>query len=90
MVCSVSGNDAPVTIHQRVSLSAAYLESGKRLSARFEDNEMAYLVQIEGHSKINNIELNEKDAMEIISEDIEINAQENSHLLLIKMKKQLE
>jgi hypothetical protein len=45
------------------------------------------LVQIEGSSNINGISLNERDAMEIIEENIEINAELLSHFIIVEMSK---
>lgn len=45
-------------------------------------------MQIEGSSEINNIRLNHRDALEIVEEDIRINAIDQSHILIIEMKKE--
>lgn len=37
--------------------------------------------------KINNIELNDRDALEIVGEDIIIKSKELSHVLILEMKK---
>ena len=47
----------------------------------------AYLVQIEGKSNINGITLNERDAMEIVEENIKIKAELLSHFIIVEMKK---
>ena len=47
----------------------------------------AYIVQIEGSSEINDISLSERDAMEVVEENLQIKALENIHLLVIEMKK---
>lgn len=44
-------------------------------------------MQIEGSSEINNIILNDRDALEIVEEDIIIKAKDTSHVLIIEMKK---
>ena len=48
---------------------------------------VANLIQIEGTSQVNNIELQMRDAMEITEEDIRIAAAETSHFIVIEMKK---
>lgn len=87
MVSSIEGN-APVKIHQDVNIYAIYLEKNNEESLNVEQNRQAYLVQIEGSSIINGIELNEKDALEIVEENIKIKAKENSHFLVLEMKKE--
>ena len=86
MVSSIEGS-APVKIHQDVNIYAIYLDRNNQESLNVEKDRQAYLVQIEGSSIINGIDLNEKDALEIVEENIQIKAIENSHFLVIEMKK---
>ena len=86
MVSSMEGS-APVKIHQDVNIYAIYLDKNNEESLNVEKDRQAYLVQIEGSSIINGIELNQKDALEIVEENIKIEAKENSHFLVIEMKK---
>lgn len=86
MVSSIEGS-APVKIHQDVNIYAIYLDKNNEESLNIEKDRQAYLVQIEGSSIINSIELNEKDALEIVEENIKIKAKESSHFLVIEMKK---
>ena len=86
MVSSTKG-DAPVKIHQDMNIYSLYLEEGKTATFNIDKNRQAYLVQIEGDSIINSVELNEKDAMEIVEENLTINAKSNSHFLVLEMRK---
>ena len=86
MVSSIEGN-APVKIHQDINIYAIYLDKNNEESLNVEKDRQAYLVQIEGSSIINNIDLNEKDALEIVEENIIIKSKENSHFLVLEMKK---
>ena len=86
MVSSMEGS-APVKIHQDVNIYAIYLDKNNEESLNVEKDRQAYLVQIEGSSIINGIELNQKDALEIAEENIQIKAKENSHFLVIEMNK---
>lgn len=85
----VSNNegDAPIKIHQDVNIYSIFLDKNNEESLDVDKNRQAYLVQIEGSSIINGIELNEKDALEIVEENIKIKAKENSHFLVLEMKK---
>ena len=87
MVSSTEGN-APIKIHQDVNIYSIYLDKDNEEGLKVGENRQAYLVQIEGNSLINNVELNEKDALEIIEENIQIIAKESSHFLVIEMKKE--
>ncbi len=86
MVSSKKG-DAPIKINQDANIYSLELEAGKEISFPVSAERQAYLVQIEGSSTINDLSLNTRDAMEIVEEDIQIKANETSHLLLIEMKK---
>lgn len=81
---------APIKIHQDINMYALYLDKDNEESLNIDTGRQAYLVQIEGNSTINEIPLNEKDALEIIEENIRIKAKENSHFLVIEMKKAVQ
>ncbi len=88
MVSRVDGDgNAPIQIHQDANLYSLELEPGKEISFSVKEGRQAYLVQIEGTSVINGIELNDRDGMEIVEEDITIQSENTSHILLIEMKK---
>lgn len=84
MVSSFEGT-APIQIHQDVNLYALSLEAGLKASFNVGSGRQAYLVQIEGSSEINDLQLRERDGLEIIQEPIEIIAQTDAHFLLIEM-----
>jgi quercetin 2,3-dioxygenase len=86
MVSSKVG-DAPIKVNQDVNLYSLELDKNKDISFKVENGRQAYLVQIEGNSEINSISLNERDAMEIVEENIFINAKETSHFIIIEMSK---
>lgn len=86
MVSSKSG-EAPIKINQDMNIYSLALEKDKEIVFPVKAGRQAYLVQIEGKSVINAIELAEQDAMEIVSEDIMIKAAETSHILLLEMHK---
>ena len=88
IVSSKDGN-APIKINQDANFYVVELDEGKEIDFKVESNRQAYLVQIEGDSNINSVELNERDALEIIEENINIKANKKSHILVIEMKKQL-
>ncbi len=86
VVSSMEGN-APVRIHQDVNIHVLELDKEKSIEFPVQEGRQAYLVQIEGSSKVNDIKLDMRDAMEIVEEDILIVAEEKSHFLIIEMAK---
>lgn len=84
---SGTSKDVPINIHQDINMYTTYLERGKEISFEISEGRQAYLVQIEGNSDINDVNLNEEDALEIVEENIEIKAKEDSHFIIIEMKK---
>jgi len=89
MVSDINGN-APIKINQNANIYSLELEQGKNIEFPVKEGRQAYLVQIEGTSVINDIELNDRDGMEIVEENISIKAVETSHILIIEMEKQFE
>lgn len=89
IVSSKEGN-APIKINQDANFYVVELDEGKEIDFKVGQNRQAYLVQIEGDSNINNISLNERDALEIVEEDILIKSDKKSHILVIEMKKELK
>ena len=87
MVSSKNGN-APIKINQDINVHSLELDKGKEINFQVNEGRQAYLVQIEGGAIINDIELNNRDGMEIVEEDILIKAKETSHILILEMKKE--
>jgi redox-sensitive bicupin YhaK (pirin superfamily) len=86
MVSSKQGN-APIQINQDMNIYALELDEGNELNFEVGEGRQAYIVQVEGNSTINNLQLNMRDAMEIVEEDILIKANQTSHFVLLEMKK---
>jgi quercetin 2,3-dioxygenase len=79
--------DGPIKVNQDINIQVIELEMGKEISFIVQKSRQAYLVQIEGNSQVNTEELSERDAMEIIEEDILIKAVSTSHILILEMRK---
>jgi redox-sensitive bicupin YhaK (pirin superfamily) len=87
MVSSKEGN-APIKINQDANIYALELDRDNEILFPVAQGRQAYLVQIEGRSAVNDIDLDTRDALEIIEEDVLIQAREISHFLVIEMKKE--
>lgn len=86
IVSSLNGN-AKIKIHQDVNIYVAQLENEKEIIFDIEKNRQIYFVQIEGSSLINDVTLNEGDALKIVEEEsLTIKSQNVSHFLFIEMK----
>ncbi|SEV95769.1 pirin family protein [[Clostridium] fimetarium] len=86
----VSGQtgDAPIKINQDVNIYVLELDNEKEIELAVKKNRQAYLVQIEGESDINGVQLSPKDALEITEENILVKSNGVSHYLVIEMKLQ--
>lgn len=84
-IVSPKGGAAPIQLNQDANIFVTYLESGRTLDFEIKPGRQAYLVQIEGTSKVNGISLHTRDALEITQESITVSAQEDSHQLLIEL-----
>lgn len=85
MVSSKEG-DAPVKINQDVNFYVIELSKDKEESFEIKEGRQAYMVQIEGKSLVNDIEMNTRDGLESIGESLKIKALEKSHFLIIEMQ----
>ncbi len=86
IVSSKSG-PAQIKINQDVNIYVSTLDQNHSLEFDILENRQAYLVQIEGSSKINGVTLNEQDAIEVTEEKIIIQPTTYSHYILLEMKK---
>lgn len=86
MVSSFEG-DAPIKIHQDANIYSLELDKDNEIGFPVKEGRQAYLVQIEGKATINAIELDARDGMEIVEENLSIKANEDSHFLIIEMQK---
>jgi len=87
-IVSSQNGDAKIKLHQDVNIYVTQLDAKKSLDFTISPNRQIYFVQIEGSSSINDIELGDGDAMEIVDEiKLEIKAIEKSHFLFIEMEK---
>jgi redox-sensitive bicupin YhaK (pirin superfamily) len=80
-------SNAPIKIHADVNVYSSYLESGKELKLEVAADRQAYLVLAEGKLRADGIGLKERDAMEITSQDVTLEASEgeNAHIYVIEM-----
>ena len=85
MVSSKDG-DAPVKINQDVNFYVIELSKDKEESFEIKEGRQAYMVQIEGKSLVNEIEMDTRDGLESIGESLNIKALEKSHFLIIEMQ----
>ena len=77
-----------MTVHQDVRISVAELHAGRELTLPVAAGRQAYLLQVEGSSSVNGAELDERDALEIVEEDVVVKAATTSHLFVTEMAKE--
>ncbi|WP_315114115.1 pirin family protein [Clostridium intestinale] len=86
MVSSKSGN-APIKINQDFNIYSIELDKNEEIDFPVNKGRQAYILQVEGSSSINELLLNERDAAEVVEENIYIKAKNTSHILVLEMKK---
>lgn len=88
-IVSSQQEDAEIKIYQDVNIFVSKLETNENINFQLKKDRQIYFVQIEGSSNINNINLKEGDALEIVEESkLIIESFEYSHFLFIEMAKQ--
>lgn len=85
----VSGKQggATIKVNQDVNIFVLELEANSEIDFQVQSGRQAYLVQIEGKANINGIILEQRDALEIVEENIIIKPEALSHYIVIEMKK---
>jgi len=87
-IASGDGDSAfPIQIHQDIHMYASEIKKGNKLSFEVRSGRQAYLSIIEGNAITSGQHMKMRDAMEITEETITIEAQDDTHVLLIEMKK---
>jgi hypothetical protein len=85
LIAAGPGGGAPVTVRQDAHVSAVELDAGRDIGLRVGPERQAYLLQVEGSSSVSGVELDERDALEIVGEDVVVAARATSHLLVVEM-----
>jgi len=78
-------NTAPIKIHADINLYATILSAGQTIDFKVGEKRQAYLALLEGKATVENIHLNMRDALEIIEQDVQITADQKSHMLILEM-----
>lgn len=86
IVSNENGN-GKAKIHQDVNFYVAEIDANEELEFNIENSRQAYVIQIEGESIINEKLMNQRDAAEVIAENIIVKAKSKSHMMIIEMKK---
>jgi redox-sensitive bicupin YhaK (pirin superfamily) len=81
---------APVSVHQDVHIWAAEIGAGRELSLPVAAGRQAYLLQVEGSSSVGGVDLDERDALEIVEQDVVVKAVATSHVFVVEMAKPAE
>jgi len=85
IVSSQSGS-ANIKIYQEVDIYVSQLDAGKIINYTIPENKQIYFVQIEGRSRVNEVNLKRSYALEITKErTLKVEAQSDSHFLFIQI-----
>lgn len=86
-LASNKAGDGAAKINQDANIYVTELAVGSTLDFEVDSERQAYVVQIEGSAKYNNIELSERDGLEAVGESFTIVPTTNSHIMIIELKK---
>ena len=76
---------APIRIHADANVFASYLSAGESIEFKLAPNRQAYMVLLEGDAKVEEIIMMERDALEIINQNVTITVGQSAHLYLIDL-----
>lgn len=86
-IISPQDGDSKIKLYQDVNFYVSELDKGKTLEFDIKKNRQVYYVQIEGSAKINGVELDYGDAMEITNKSkLSIEPLTKTHFLFIEME----
>jgi len=77
----------PIQIHADIHLYATSLKKDQTIHFEVAEGRQGYLVLIEGELEANGCKMSERDALEVVEENLMLQANTNAHILLIEMKK---
>jgi redox-sensitive bicupin YhaK (pirin superfamily) len=75
----------PIGIHQDINMYATYLEDGASLPFEVAPDRQAYLVVAEGAALVNGTLVGQRDALEIVGENVTVEAPKSAHIVVIEM-----
>ncbi len=87
-IVSSKNGDARVKINQDANIYVTELEPGEDIMFLVNPNRQAYVVQIEGSAKYNEIKLNPRDGLETVEESLTIVPETKSHIMIIELAKE--
>ena len=78
-------SSAPIRVHADINMQATFLRDGESATLKVAPGRQAYIVLIEGNADIGGVKLTERDALEVIGEDVVITPDGLAHVLAIEM-----
>lgn len=88
-IVSSQDGPGPIKINQDANIYVTEVSKGGEIEFSVEKGRQVYMVQIEGESEVNGLQIEARDALEIVEESVKIKATEKSHILAIEMKKEI-
>lgn len=79
--------DFPIQVHQDIHFYATEIKAGESLDFKVGKDRQAYLAIIEGNAKVKDVFMKMRDALEITEEDITLQALDDTHAVIMEMKK---
>jgi len=82
---SNEASTAPIRLHADANVFAAVLSAGESIGFKLGPDRQAYLVLLEGDAQVEDIAMTERDALEIVKQDVTVTAGNSAHLYIIDM-----
>ena len=82
-------SSAEIKIYQDASMYGSEIDAGGNLDFVLHEGRALYLKVMEGKAKINGVLFSSGDAAEVEDETLDIQAVENTHLLIVEMLKEI-
>lgn len=76
---------APIRVHADINMYATFIRSGEISAFEVAPGRQAYFVLIEGKGDFGGVKMNERDALEVVEEDVRVTPNGFAHVLVIEM-----
>jgi redox-sensitive bicupin YhaK (pirin superfamily) len=83
------GSQAPIKLHADVNVYACVAPEGASIEFKLYPGRQAYLILVEGKARVDSQRMDERDAMELVEEDVTAVADQgaSAHFLILEMSR---
>ena len=78
-------NGAPIKLHADAHIYTAFFPEDGSIELKVGRDRQAYMILLEGEADVEGLHINTRDAVEVLRQDVTINAKAGAHILVVEM-----